>query len=341
MLRRRFVGATLMAVAAPALRGQSLQRSFRIAVIGRNALAKPWPPVVTDDAPEGWWDFEKYQERLAEMGIVAGRNLELRGYLPRSTARSDIEASVRQAIAWNPDVIKVFSTADTLIVRSLTSDIPIVFSRVDDPISSGLVSSMARPGANVTGVSGNTEEIVAKQLEIAAALASKTRRIAVVFDTRSLPGSAGGLQKLRRVASERKLRIVELDISKYKNDIQGALESISRGQVDAALEFGFLQTHVPENAYRDFQERTGVPYIADSAGAAKNLGAVVGLGPNHLEQIRAAADLSARILRGTKPADLPVFAATTYLMTINRRIAKQCGIAIPVSIIIQADSIVD
>lgn len=340
--RRSFLGAaiSIFAFGAPDVLAQRSPRVYRIAVIGRNALAKTWPAMVVADSPD-WWDFTKYRESLSERGFVTGRNVELRGYLPKSTAREHVELSIQQAVAWTPDVIKVFSVGDTLLARNATTSIPIVFSRVDDPVSSGLVASMARPGGNVTGVYGNSEDLVLKQLEIAREILERPQKIAVVFDSRSFPGTLGGLAKLHRALAALKIQLTEVDISRHTDGIHGALGELAAKSVDAAIEFGFLQTHVPPNAYREFQRRVQAPYIADSEGAAVTLGAIVGLGPDDAEQIRLAAGLTARILEGQRPAVLPVIAATRYRFVVNKAEARTIGLALPLSILIRADRVIE
>jgi len=287
-----------------------------------------------------WWDYTEYRRALSRRGFKVGDNLELRGYLPKSTAQKDINTSIRQAIAWHPHVLKVFSVGDTLLARSITTSIPIVFSRVDDPVTSGLVASLSRPGDNVTGVYGNTEDLVLKCLEVALAIAQKHRRVAVVFDSRSYPGTLAGLARLRRATSEARIELVEADISRYPNSIQGALDDIAGRSVDAAIEFGFLQTHVPSAAYRGFQERSRAPYIADS-DAAVQLGAIAGMGPDQLEQIDLAAGLTARILAGMSPAILPVTAATRYKLAINKSEARKIGLSLPDSLVLRADRVIE
>jgi len=343
LTRRSFFASTIACVVLGVrdLLAQSSAQVYRVAVIGRNALSKPWPEMVGADPIHGeWWDYTEYRRALSRRGFEVGRNLEMRGYLPRSTAKNDIETSIRQAIAWHPHVLKVFSVADTLLARSITGSIPIVFSRVDDPVTSGLVASLSRPGDNVTGVYGNSENLVLKCLEIALALLQKHRRVAVVFDSRSYPGTLAGLARLRSAAAEARITLVEADISRYPNSIEGALEDIAARNVDAAIEFGFLQTHVPPGAYRRFQERSRAPYIADSEGAVR-LGAIAGMEADQLEQIDSAAGLTARILTGMSPALLPVTAATRYRLAINRIEARKIGLVLPDSLLLRADRVIE
>jgi len=180
-----------------------------------------------------------------------------------------------------------------------------------------------------------------KCLEAALEIVQRPKRLAVVFDSRSYPGTLAGLAKLRHATSKAEIQLVEADISRYSDSIEGALEDLAGRNLNAALEFGFLQTHVPPRAYRTFQRRTRVPYIADSDAAPKSLGAIVGIGPDQLEQIYLAADLTAKILRGTSPAGLPVIAATRYRLVVNRGEARKVGLALPSSLIIRADQVID
>jgi putative ABC transport system substrate-binding protein len=277
-----------------------------------------------------------FVQRLGELGWFEGRNvaIERRWAEGRSERFAEITA---EFVRLNVDVILTHNTPTVLAAKQATSTIPIVFATAGDPVGSGLVASLARPGGNVTGVSSQSSDIVGKRLELLREVVPGLRRFAVLANL----GSSFPALELGEVQAAS--RTLGIDVSPF--DIRRA--------EDIGLAFETLKDHA-EAVYvmADPLASTNRIRINTLALGARlpsmhtvrefvETGGLMSYGPNWPSQFRRAADFVDKILRGTKPAELPVEQPIKFDLVINLTTAKALGLTVPPTLLTRADEVIE
>lgn len=289
-------------------------------------------------APEGTSDLFLAERRaqaitdFGRQGFVEGRNLVI-SIVNAGVDPAKIERQARAVVASKPDAICVPGTEGARIFQRITRDIPVVFFNVADPIAANLVESYRRPGANLTGVSNRYFDLEGKRLELLKELKPDTRRVADLIRIRSTPtsrDSAGAAAT--RLGME--LVVVTLD---WKDE-ESAVRRLKEIGGDAAL-VGVDATSAG-GAVMQYLERSRVPAVFPDDGMA-DAGGLLSLGSRWDDQAKRAVDLASRILRGEKPATIPVDQLAAPYMVINLATARAMGLEIPRSIRIRADRVID
>jgi putative tryptophan/tyrosine transport system substrate-binding protein len=322
--RRTFIAGLGGAAAWPVMgRAQRPDRTRRIGVLINT---------VTDDPR-----LADFRQVLAQLGWSEGRNI----HIEYRFAGSDVgrmRTHARELVALQPDVI----FADWVVVPALqaaTATIPIVFVGGPDPVAQGLVASLARPGGNVTGFSNNVASIATKRLEVLKQIAPRVTHVALMYDPTY---SYGGLKFLAELEAVSALIGVEAARAVVRNaaEIENALAALA-GRPSAGLivyaagsTYVYLDTiiaaaamHAIPAIYRDRQ------YVA--------AGGLVSYGTNGREGYRGAAAYVDRILKGEKPADLPMQQATKFELIINMKTAGALGLTIPPNLLALADEVIE
>ena len=279
------------------------------------------------------WDV--FIEGLRERGWVEGRNIEFdRVYSGGFNDR--FPALVSQLVQRKADIIICAGTPPALAARDATSRIPIVFWAAGDPVASGLVDSLGRPGRNLTGTSAAGTTLSVKQLELLKELLPTMTKVAV-FTNDTLPLLAISLANVEAVARPLGVRLIPLQV-RGPADIDMAFAAIARDRIDALLILGepFLAVERARLAKLALDQRlpTASPFeIATEAGLLLSYS---GRFVDHVQRIPHFVD---RILRGAKPADLPVEQPNRFYISINLRTAAALGITVPASILARADQV--
>jgi putative ABC transport system substrate-binding protein len=236
-----------------------------------------------------------------------------------------------------PDVIVASATLGALAAKSATSTIPIVLSAVVDPLSSGIVPSMARPGGNITGVSLLNVELSGKALQLLKEAVPGIIRVAVVWSP--LNRSHGDIMKSTEAAAGTLgLTLQPVEVRK-PDDFPGALEAITRARVNALLVFPDPVSFAHRKAILDFAASHRLPAMYPFREMVDE-GGLVCYGPNLGASYRSAAEYVDRILKGARPGDLPIAQATRFDLVVNLKTAKTLGLTIPQSILVRADDVV-
>jgi len=278
-------------------------------------------------------------ERLERHGFVEGRNLRVE---VRRGGWSRVEDAdiVPALVASQPHVILVDTSRLASRVREATGTIPIVFTGVGDPIGTGLIKDFARPGGNATGVHFSQLEIGAKRLELLRELLPGARRVMVARYLAS--GEFDTLPHLRDAASRLGLEIVEITAdwasgfnAPPRLSAYGTPDAIYSG--DTWMIYG--AEHVADQIIR-FAAEQRIPSLFWEAEAAER-GATLAYGANMTRELARAADQLARVLKGSKPGELPVDTSTEYELVVNKKAAAALGIAIPVSILTRANRVIE
>ena len=314
MKRREFI--TLLggaAVAWPvAARGQQREKLPTIGFLGAASAS----------AMKSWLDA--FVARLRELGWIEGRTvaIEIRWAEGRRERVAEIAAEFVQL---KVDVIVTSATPPTLAAKQATAVIPIVFAAVSDPVGPGLVASLARPGGNVTGLANQTSDTGGKKLELLREAVPGLRRLAIMANVGN-PASVLEMGEVQATARTLGLAVITFEIRRAE-DIAPAFEAL-KDRADAL----YLGPDPLMNT-----NRTRVNILAVGArlptmqGAREYVeaGGLMSYGPNFLDQFRRVADFVDKILRGTKPADIPVEQPTKFDLVINLTTAKALGLEIP------------
>jgi putative tryptophan/tyrosine transport system substrate-binding protein len=324
--RRAFlVGIVLSAHAAP--RYALAQADKRIARIGFLSSA-------SGALPDSWWDA--FLAGLRERGWTEGQNLVVeRRYaeLKREAARAAAEELLRLKV----DVIVVANTLSALAAKQSTSTIPIVMTVPADPVATGLVQSLSRPGGNVTGLSFVGTELAGKQVELLKEAVPGLARITVLAN----PNNASHQPRSREIADVAKALKLQSDVLRAGTaaEIRGAFATMAKRRSGAVIVLGDpLFVVEADNVLRLAAEhRLPAMYGLKEVVLA---GGLMAYGANFADLFRRAATYVDKILRGARPADLPVEQASTFELVINLKTAKALGLAIPQSLLARADEII-
>ena len=279
------------------------------------------------------------RDGLKELGYVEGKNLLLD--IPAKETIDELRPMAKAYIEKKFDVIIAMGATAPLIAKDLTQEIPIVFLGSVDPIASGLVKSTARPEANVTGVANATDvEIQGKRLEVFKEAVPTLRRVAVLYNARGEnPGHAKSLALVQKVAPALGLTLMEKPV-KSAADIERALASVAKDNTDGIFVIcsSLFREPIKKMAAIAMQKRlalTGcdVPDVTEQ-------GTLLSYRADPYRMGHRGAWYVDRILKGTKPQDLPVEAPTYFELVINLKTAKQIGLTIPPNVLARADKVI-
>jgi putative ABC transport system substrate-binding protein len=286
-------------------------------------------------APEASPRTEAFRRGLRELGYVEGKNvvLEFRyadGHFDR------IPALVSELIRLNVDIIVTAGPSLTGPVRKATSTIPIVMTNDSDPVGSGFVASLARPGGNVTGLTGLARELSGKRLELLKEIVPKLSR-AVILGTSDIPGNARALRETELAATPLSVQTQYLDIRAAK-DIEPAFRTAGKWRADAVSVLNgppHIQRLIPAVAARN-----RMPAMYFNPEIIERDGGLISYGTSLSDLDRRAAIYVDKILKGAKPANLPVEQPTKFELVINLKTAKQINLAIPPNVLARADKVI-
>jgi putative ABC transport system substrate-binding protein len=324
-----------------------MRRRDFVALIGSSAAAWPLSALAQDrgklatvaylggaEATEGKW-FVAFVERFAELGWVEGRTVAIE---PRwSDGRAERVAEIAaELVRRKVDVIVTIGGAVATIKRATTS-IPIVFAIAIDPLGAGLVASLSHPGGNVTGLSMQAADVASKRLEILRQIVPSLGRLAILFDA-NYPASIREADNVQTAASQMGLVVVSRGVQRAA-DIVAAFDAF-KGQVDAVYvaETAMLDTNQP--GIIDLGLAAKLPVTAVTGTFAK-AGALMSYGANVFALYRRASELVDKILRGTKPGDIPVEQPTQFDLVVNLKTAKTLGLTIPNNLLVLADEVIE
>ena len=279
---------------------------------------------------------EAFQQSLRELKYMDGRNIvtEWR-YADGEFDRLPTLAA--ELLRLKVDVIVTGGDRSTRAAKEATVTIPIVMTQDPDPVGSGFVASLARPGGNITGLSNFVSDLTGKRLEILKEIGPKLSRVAV-FGSSTAPGNAQQLRETELASGALGLRVQYLDVLR-PNDIEIAFRAASKGRAEAVLVLGgsIFNSHRIQIAELAIKSRLPAIYINPTYVEE---GALMSYGASITDLYRRAAIYVDKILKGTKPADLPVEQPTKFELVINLKTAKQIGLTIPPNVLARADRVI-
>jgi putative tryptophan/tyrosine transport system substrate-binding protein len=334
MQRREFIAALAGAVAAaPALRPHavSAQQAEKVRHIG--VLMG-----LSESDPEFRGFVTSFVQELARLGWIDGGNVRIE----QRWTNADLNrtsAFAKELVATQPDVILTSTTPATAALKRESSTIPIVFTIVSDPVGAGFVAGLPRPGGNVTGFTHTDAGLGGKWLGLLKEIAPGIKRAGIMFNPDTAPG--GGKFFLGSFAAGARALAVEPVALPVRSDaeIEDAITGLGREQAAlAAMDDSFMAVH--QATIISSSVRNNVPAIFAGGGFVKN-GGLISYVANVTDLFRRAAGYVDRILRGEKPADLPVQTPTKFDIAINLKTAKTLGLAVPPSLLATADEVIE
>jgi putative ABC transport system substrate-binding protein len=274
---------------------------------------------------------------LRELGYEVGRNLAIE-YRAAEGDEARLRDLAEELVKLRVDVMVVLSSEAAAAAKAATSTIPIVVTTAGDPVYAGLVKSYARPGGNVTGLSFISPELGAKRIELVKEILPKVRRIAVIWNARDSV-SEREWDQAREAA-----RVLGVDIDpepvRETSDLVRTLDALPRERPDAVLVIVDARMIRFRKIIADAAIKARIPCVAGWRGYVES-GALASYAPDFRALFHRAAYYVDRILRGTKPADLPVEQPSKFELAVNVRTAAAIGIAIPKAVLLRADEVIE
>ena len=281
--------------------------------------------------------LEAFRQGLRELGYVEGQNIAIES---RWTEGKDdrLPALAADLVRSKVDVIVVTGGAATRAVQLTTRTIPIVMSTVNDPVGSGLVASLARPGGNVTGLTVMSPDLAGKQLQLLKEVIPKVSRVALLRNPDN-PADTALLREAEAAAQALGVRLQTLE-ARNPPEIDSAFAAMTRERAGALLILPDAVFLSQRSQIAELAVKRRLPSIRQSS-AFPEAGGLMSYGADYLDQMRRAATFVDKILKGAKPADLPVAQPTKFELVINMRTAKAIGLTIPPALLQRADQIID
>jgi putative tryptophan/tyrosine transport system substrate-binding protein len=326
--RREFVTLLGVAVAWPlAARAQQPERVRRIGVLTTMA---------SDDAL-GQARLMAFGQGLAQLGWTVGRNVQIDIRWTAGKA-DDARKYATELVALAPDVILAAGGGGVGPLLQVTGTVPIVFTQVTDPVGAGFVESLGRPGGNATGFINFEYGMSVKWLELLKQIAPSVRRVAVLRD----PAIVGGVAQLGAIQGAAPSFGVEVSPVGVRDggEIKRALAAFARGSNDGLIVLTTGLTLVHRELIISLAARHRLPAVYTDRTFVTG-GGLISYGPDRMEHFRLAAGYVDRILKGDKPAELPVQAPTKYELVINLKTAKALGLSFPPGLLAIADEVIE
>jgi len=279
--------------------------------------------------------LEAFWQELIKLGWIEGKNITIE-YRFAEQKNERVPELAAELVRLKVDLIVVSATPTALAVKSATTTIPIVMAASADPVGAGLVASLARPGGNVTGLSGLSPELGTKRLEILKDAVPKLARVGLL---RTAGGSDRQLKDLRPAAVALKLKLEEIDTQPDPKGLESAFQIAKQKQVGAIMTTVSRPFFAERKRIVELAGKYRLPAIYPDKEFVDE-GGLLSYGADNTDLYRRAAVYVDKILKGAKPGDLPVQQATKFEFVINLKAAKQIGLTIPVRVLERANKVI-
>ena len=328
MRRREFItligGAAVWPLAA---QGQNGERARRIGVIMSLAA----------DDPEDQARFAAFAQGLQESGWAVGRNIRIETRWSRGSL-SDARKYIDELVALGPDVILATGSAAVGPLLQATRTLPVVFVTVPDPVAAGFIESLARPGGNATGFTSFEYGLSGKWLELLKEIAPRVTRAAVIRDP-AITAGIGQFAAIQSIAPSIGVEVTPVNV-RDAGEIERAITAFARGSNGGLILTGSALALVHRNLIVTLAARYKLPAVYWTRTPV-TAGGLISYGVDIVDQFRQAAGYVDRILKGAKPADLPVQAPTKYELVINLKTAKALNLEVPPTLLARADEVIE
>ncbi|TAN43472.1 MAG: ABC transporter substrate-binding protein [Nitrospirae bacterium] len=280
--------------------------------------------------------FGAFKDGMRENGLVEGKDYTLD--VRYAGGKYDRFPSLAgELLKLNPTIIMMSTIAAVRAVQKATKTVPIVFVSINDPLGSGLVASLARPGGNTTGLSSQNEDAVNKNIELLREVLPRASRIAVLSNPDN-PSNLKMFDRIRAVASTFGISAKAFEVSTPKG-LAAAFSAIAQYRPNALLVLPEAMLYDQRGVITKLSTSQRIPTFASQSEFVTS-GCLISFGPNRLDLSRRSAIYVKKILGGAKPADLPVEQPTKFNLVVNLKTAKALGISIPQSLLLRADEVI-
>lgn len=324
VLRRFFLCALLFAI-GPLSTAQQPRKVPRVGYLAAVSASA--------DAPR----LEAFRRGLRELGYVEGQNVLIE-YRHESTDFERLPGHAAELINLGSDILVAVTTNAALAAKKTTQTTPVVFMGVTDPISTGLAESLARPGGNFTGITNVAALLAGKRLELLKQAIPSVTRVAVLWDPQA-PGSRPQWEASSEPAEKLDLRLYSMEVSQVDH-YAAAFRQAAKARSSAVLITLNPLANSNQKLIAEFAIDNRLPSICARGDYAEN-GCLMAYGPGYSAEGRDGARFVDKILRGAKPADLPIEQPTLFELVINLKTAKRIGYSIPPSVLARADKVIE
>jgi putative tryptophan/tyrosine transport system substrate-binding protein len=280
--------------------------------------------------------IEAFRQGLRELGYVEGKNIVIEWRYAEGKL-DHVRELAAELVRLKVDVIVTAGPASTRPAKEATLTTPIVMAQVNDPVGNGFVASLARPGGNITGLATLAPEISGKQLELLKEIVPRISRVAVLGNSTE-PGNAQALREVELAAGTFGVQLQHLDVLGPK-DIETAFRAATKGRADALLVLASPVLNDQRTHIADLALKSRLPAIYPQTEYME-AGGLMYYGASTSDLFRRAATYVDKILKGVKPADLPVEQPKKFEFIINLKAAKQIGLRIPPNVLARADKVI-
>jgi len=326
-MSRKIIGLALGAILLALCFSAEAQQAKKVPRIGFLIGTSP---------SHNWARIEAFRQGLRELGYVEGKNIVIE-YRYAEGKPDRVRELAAELVRLKVDVIVTAGALTTRAAKEATVTISIVMAQDADPVGSGFVAGLARPGGNITGLSSLAPEISGKRLELLKEIVPKLSRVAV-FGTSASPGNAQSLKETELVAGALGVQLQYLDVLGPK-DIDIAFRAAGKGRAEGVLVLGGSVLNSHRTQVADLAAKSRLPAVYGQL-EFMDAGGLMFYGASIPEMFRRAATYVDKILKGTKPADLPVEQPTKFELMINLKTAKQIGLTIPPNVLARADKVI-
>jgi putative tryptophan/tyrosine transport system substrate-binding protein len=318
--------AMLFAICSSAA-AQQPKKIPRVGFLAQRVSPTPTTPHVFADA---------FRQGLRDLGYIEGKNI-LVDYRYGEGKLDSTTSQVAELVQLKVDVLVVRSLSSIHAAKQATQTIPIVMVTSLDPVATGIVQSLARPGGNITGLSGLTRELSGKRLELLKEVVPGMSRLGVLAETNPL--AAFAFEHYEAAAHAQKMQFLSLEVRGPNPDYEGAFQAAGKGRASAiVLVTGSLAASYPKRI-ANLAIKNRLPLMHEGSQHLE-AGGLMSYSANDPELFRRAATYVDKIVRGAKPADLPVEQPTKFELVINLKTAKQIGLTIPPHVLARADKVI-
>ena len=296
----------------------------RIGFLQRRVAPTPANPDPLADA---------FRQGLRDLGYIEGKNILIEHRY--GEGRTDrIPGLVAELVQLKVDVLVIPTTQGIRAAEQATTTIPIVMVTPADPVAAGFIDSLAHPGGNITGITRLTRALSGKRLELLKEAVPGASRVGILTGT-----TTTGIQEFEAVARDLKMTIQSLEVRGPKPDFDGAFQAAAKGRVNALITIRDAVTASYLKRIADLAIKNRLPSMNEDSPYVE-AGGLMSYAANDADQFRRAAIYVDKILKGTKPADLPVEQPMKFEFIVNLRTAKQIGLTIPQSVLYRADKVI-
>jgi putative tryptophan/tyrosine transport system substrate-binding protein len=282
--------------------------------------------------------IDAFRQGLRDLGWVEGRSISIE-YRDAGGQLDRLRPLAAELVALNADAIVTVDTPPTQAAQQATDTIPIVVAVSADPVGAGLVKSLAHPGGNTTGLSLLAPETDQKALEYLKEMLPKTSRVVMIVDPKN-PGMMLRLKAIQTAAPKLTIELQSIPALTSSSELAEALTAAAKQPPDALFVLSPIYAAY-RNELVDFVTNTKVPILFDTSGLAGEPGALLSYGTDISDLFRRAATFVDKILKGAKPADLPVEQPTKFELVINLKTAKALGLTVPPMLLARADKVIE